>query len=87
VTPFSTAARISAIISRLSFAGPKPKLMPMHPSPRAKLPTHCFLVFASTFCSPQGGLIEPFLYLLGSPLTTICALLFDLIIGTRNMGR
>src|SRR3982074_2868086 len=36
VTPRSTAARISEIPSFLSMAGPKPKLIPMQPSPRAE---------------------------------------------------
>src|SRR5713101_3948811 len=36
VTPRSTAARISAIISCLSAGGPKPKLIPMQPNPRAE---------------------------------------------------
>ncbi len=35
VTPRSTAACSSATISCLSLAGPKPKLIPMHPNPSA----------------------------------------------------
>src|SRR3954452_10650989 len=34
--PRSTALRMSAIISCLSFASPYEKLMPMHPKPRAE---------------------------------------------------
>src|SRR2546425_9228046 len=36
VTPRSTADRISEIISFLSAGGPRPKLIPMQPSPRAE---------------------------------------------------
>src|SRR6266478_3556297 len=36
VTPRSTADRISAIISFLSAGGPRPKLIPMQPNPRAE---------------------------------------------------
>src|SRR5207253_3973890 len=47
VTPRSTAVRMRAIISCLSAAGPYPKLMPMQPSRRPRLPGCFFQAFAS----------------------------------------
>src|SRR6266513_2732377 len=46
--PRSTAARSSAIISRLFFGGPYPKLIPMQPSPIAETSKPLFP--SSRFC-------------------------------------
>src|SRR5438105_2247093 len=53
VTPRSTADRISEIISFLSAGGPRPKLMPMQPSPSAE--TSRLLFPSLRFC-----IVSPF---------------------------
>ena len=53
VIPFSTAERISETIWFLSAAGPKPKLIPIQPSPRAETPR--LLVPSLRFC-----IVSPF---------------------------
>src|ERR1700683_3655400 len=67
VTPRSTAACSSAIISCLSLAGPNPKLIPMHPNPSADtssppLPSlrFCIAISSGTRCaSPNSDATDP----------------------------